>query len=779
MSDAYDFVQHLAELVPVFTAPPNPEGDKREFRRPGSWSGVTRERNAQRIAAWLPGYALMGLMGGPVAVVDVDTKNGADAERTRQLLDGLGVRVYADVLTPSGGRHYYVAGHPDLPTVHAQAGRDGLNGHPGVEIISHGANVFLPGTVRAKYDGAGYVVLVDELEALADGGDRDSAELLAGWVAENRATKGETFTPSKPWSGTPPDARETAYLRAVVRNTRARIAGMGADSGRNTAVYNAGMCFGNYIAGAGMDEAEAVSALLAAATANGLVAEDGEEAVRASIASGLRNGKQRPRTAPESPAAAELRPSTGPIHTPEERLRLLAELLAELRDWQDLPDPTHVLAALATAATVGEDGEACWLLLVAPPSSGKTEAVRLLDDAADARLDEVTSAGLLGWSKGKAARPTGVLSRLGARGLVTFGDLSSLLATSDRGGRDQVFGLLRKAYDGHVTRDVSPPGRTEGPTRLEWSGRLTVVACVTGAIDRYQAHNDALGPRWVYVRIPDRDTAAKRRAARLARRVNLTDKRNEARAAVLTLLEGARAAVPETLPEDVAEVIEDVALVTAWGRGSVPRNGYGRREIEGVPVVEEPMRLVQQLSGLARGLLSLGLPEEAAAATVRRVGLDSMPAARRAVLVALATGEPLTTAGVGRAGGLDRKVARMTLEELAAVGIVEHDRPDDEGEDLIGAVHWSLCGDDGALVAHVVNAHGREGWDETWVSPTPPPQIREEEQEPSLGQATLRPTPATPPRVVNLAGIRGILCPTCNAYPKLDGHGPGCDREAS
>lgn len=301
MSTAYDFVQQLAELVPIFTAAP---GSDREFVRPMGWSTLTIGGNAQRLAAFAEGHAVMAHMGGPVAVIDVDTKNGADPEKVRQLLDGLGVRRFADVVTPSGGWHYYVAGHPDLPTVHAQEGRDGLAGYPGVEIIAHGANVFLPGTRRPKYDGGGYHVAVDNLAALADGGDPDGAEALAGWVAEHRASRAEKFTPAPPWNGTPPDAREAAYLAAVVRNTAERIAGMSRDSGRNTAVFNAAMCFGNYIAGAGLEEGPAVDALLDAARRCGLTADDGERSVLASIHSGLRNGRTRPRAVPAAPEAS-------------------------------------------------------------------------------------------------------------------------------------------------------------------------------------------------------------------------------------------------------------------------------------------------------------------------------------------------------------------------------------------------------------------------------------------------------------------------------------------
>ena len=124
--------------------------------------------------------------------------------------------------------------------------------------------------------------------------------------------------------------------------------------------------------------------------------------------------------------------------------------------------------------------------------------------------------------------------------------------------------------------------------------RLTIVACVTGIIDRYAPHADQLGPRWLYVRIPERPVEAKRKAAHLARRSGLTEHRKRAREAVSALLSGLPDKLPE-LSDATWDAIEDAALVTAWGRGAVPRNGYGRREIEGIPVVEEPMRLVQQL----------------------------------------------------------------------------------------------------------------------------------------------------------------------------------------
>ena len=131
--------------VAVFTASPGGT----EFARPPGWSRTDPAQASLTLARWRPPDALCAVLGGPVAVVDVDTRNGGDVDAVRGLLVWLGVVIFADVATPGGGRHFYVAGHPDLPTAH------NLVGFPGVDLQSFGSNVFLPGTNRPKYDGAG------------------------------------------------------------------------------------------------------------------------------------------------------------------------------------------------------------------------------------------------------------------------------------------------------------------------------------------------------------------------------------------------------------------------------------------------------------------------------------------------------------------------------------------------------------------------------------------------------------------------------------------------
>lgn len=383
----------------------------------------------------------------------------------------------------------------------------------------------------------------------------------------------------------------------------------------------------------------------------------------------------------------------------------LDQLLEQLRTWLDLPDPGPTIVSLATAVTGPLDGEeAAWLLNVAAPSAGKTEVVNLLDGVTDSRLNEITNAGLLGWSRGKNPHPVGILSRVGSNALITFGDLSSLLATSDRGGRDQIFGTLRKIYDGHVRRDVTPPGgSTKDLPPLEWSGRLTVVAAVTNAIDRYSAHADALGPRWLYVRTQDRQLQSRRDAAKQARRAGVRESREEAQTLASELVKQARSRVfGATVPNDVADAIEDAVLITCWGRAAVPRNGYGRREIEDLAIIEEPPRLIRQAHVLARGLHALGQNDQGVQQMMRRVALDSMPAARLAVLKALALEDGITTYKVAQLTGLHNHVAYRNLEELMVIGVI--DDTEAHGDADHRDHRWVLKGDEGLLVRKVIEA---------------------------------------------------------------------------
>jgi ribosomal protein S18 acetylase RimI-like enzyme len=306
---------------------------------------------------------------------------------------------------------------------------------------------------------------------------------------------------------------------------------------------------------------------------------------------------------------------------------------------------------------------------------------------------------------------------------------------------------------------------------LRWSGRLTLLAACTPAIDNYASHADQLGPRWLYYRLAAGSSHAKRATSRKARlrAGQLAGYRQTAAELTRAIVTAARRQAGQVrLSEQSAERLDDLAIVCCFGRAVVPRNAYGRREIEGLAIVEEPPRLVAQLLLLARGLLALGLPEPAAVGLCRRAALDSMPAVRRGLLTVLADVDEVTVSEAARRVGCHRHVARMALEELAAIGLAacpDLDEVDpEELEDPPGrwsAHPWRLAGPDQALVRAVVAG---PAWHEVWGAPPGRGEGEEEGRGGGVGGPhTSCQGPAAEQADHDPAGpaARELVCPAC------------------
>ena len=380
---------------------------------------------------------------------------------------------------------------------------------------------------------------------------------------------------------------------------------------------------------------------------------------------------------------------------------MLGELIACLRGYLHLETIDHVLFALAVAvASLIDRGDPLWGLIIGPPSSGKTEVIRMLDRVAHEHPDEITGPSLLSWSKTKPPKAVGILSRLPDPALLTVGDFSTVLAMSDHGGKEALFALLRRVYDGSVSRDLGNSERA-----LTWQGRLTFLAACTPAIDRASSHDAALGPRWVYLRVPEQDSETKRATGRMALGAGqLAQYRTQAATLAERIVKSAAGQVPDELDLTVEVSLVEAAIVGCFGRGSVERSGYGRREITSVATVEEPPRLTGQLALLARSLLALGLDVDDALALCRRCALDSVPQPRRACLAVLATVAPTSAASVSEiarsAGIRSRDVTRHALEELEAIGVAATEDP--ELTEKGSPHHWTLCGPDEDLIRRVM-----------------------------------------------------------------------------
>ncbi|MCZ4123486.1 bifunctional DNA primase/polymerase [Streptomyces sp. H39-S7] len=103
-------------------------------------------------APWATGYGIAcGLAPHHLIGLDLDVKHGLDGVAALTALareHGFAVPDTVTVLTPSGGRHLWLAGHAGT-TVPNSVGRPGAAPGPGIDIRGHGGYLVGPGSITS------------------------------------------------------------------------------------------------------------------------------------------------------------------------------------------------------------------------------------------------------------------------------------------------------------------------------------------------------------------------------------------------------------------------------------------------------------------------------------------------------------------------------------------------------------------------------------------------------------------------------------------------------
>lgn len=342
---------------------------------------------------------------------------------------------------------------------------------------------------------------------------------------------------------------------------------------------------------------------------------------------------------------------------------ILAEVHEVYRKWLRLYDMEAVDVTLGAVAANMLDGDALWLFLVAPPSGLKTELIRSLA-ACDCvyPLSNLTAQTFASGYEGKG-RDVSLLVKLDGK-ILTLKDFTTIL-TMHRDKRGEILAQLREIYDGHYRKEFGN-GKV-----VDWTGKLGLIAGVTGIIDTQYVVSQVLGERFLLYRIP---AAAELEVARSAMNQQGLEAvmRAELRETVAAFF---AELVPLRVPiaESTADRLAALAAFTARARSGVIWDWRG--EIEYVPEPEGPGRLAKQLATLARGLAVVRDSREVTEAdylTVYRVAEDTIPAQRRAMLVPLLDAEEeLETSHVAELARYPTSTARRYLHELAAMGLVD------------------------------------------------------------------------------------------------------------
>jgi Bifunctional DNA primase/polymerase, N-terminal len=471
-------------------------------------------------------------------------------------------------------------------------------------------------------------------------------------------------------------AREQAYAQTALEGCMAELAGTSAGN-RNEKLNAIAYRLGRMIARGWLDRTAVEGALLGAMFANGAVADDGLEAAKATLKSGIDAGMAEPH--PDlterdgKPQATEAPKAINPC--------TLADVHATFQKWFGKEyDIATLDAVLAVAAAEKLPGDPPWLLIISGPGNAKTETVGATSGLNARVVSTITSEGaLLSASprKNRAKTATGgLLRQIGEHGILTIKDFTSIIS-ANRDTRTQVLAALREIYDGLWVRNVG----SDGGQSLEWKGRLIVIGACTTVWDQAHGVVATMGDRFVLIR-SDSSAGPSRIAAGTQAIRNAgteTAMRQELAGAVTGLIGQVAGNCAYELTQDEMDCILQAANIVTLARTGVEIDYRG--DVIDAHMPEMPTRFAKQLTQIMRGALAIGMSRQEAKTLVIRCARDSMPPLRLAILEDIAANPDSRIIDVRRRLQRPRATADRALQALHVLGLLTCREEEEQRED--------------------------------------------------------------------------------------------------
>ena len=354
-----------------------------------------------------------------------------------------------------------------------------------------------------------------------------------------------------------------------------------------------------------------------------------------------------------------------------------------------LPDPGPLYAVASTLISGTLSGEPVWMLLVGPPSCGKSTLLMSTFKVPGVHTaGAVSVGGLLSGVSAKdriAGSKGGLLLKVGQYGAIVWEEFSTV-ATGDKVEKEKLFDLFRQCYQGRYQRDggadggkevVWPRASTNGHAGIESDqGKLTILGGFTTALDYEEnaALMSWLGERFVYYRYTDNsDGWAETNRAIDTERTGVREKLADLMEAFWR--EVGRGWEPRSYAQRLtgkeSERLIRWAQFAARGRSPVSRDKY-TREIVAVPMAERPQRIGQVLTQLylAGGLM--GLEPDERWKLVGKIAMDSLPLLRKSIVEMLLPGAIGKSAyDIAARTRVSARTAKLGAEDLEVHGVLE------------------------------------------------------------------------------------------------------------
>jgi len=343
-----------------------------------------------------------------------------------------------------------------------------------------------------------------------------------------------------------------------------------------------------------------------------------------------------------------------------------------------LEDKGLVKMVVATIIANRMDYDPVWLLLVAPPSAGKTEMIMSLSGLDFVYPISDLTVNTFASGQKKIGKETSLLLKIN-NGIMAFKDFTSVLS-KNREARAEILKQLREIYDGEYVK------RTGTGDDITWRGKVGVIAGCTEIVYRYLEDLSAMGDRFIMYNIiqPDRLLVARRAVENAG---DIVDKRHHIKQCFTFFINHVIAKFDEDevkLSDDMRDELLLVADFATRVRSAVMTD-FKSGLVDFVPAPEMPMRVTNQLYTLASAFIAINksdphLPPNSPARKgelndyekklLFKTAFDSIPRTRRDVLYPLAKyKEGISTAGLATFLDLPTPSVGKYLAQINALGI--------------------------------------------------------------------------------------------------------------
>jgi hypothetical protein len=308
------------------------------------------------------------------------------------------------------------------------------------------------------------------------------------------------------------------------------------------------------------------------------------------------------------------------------------------------------------------DGPPVWIIVSGKSGTGKTELIMTFSCCPlhSYVVSGITPAGLL-----PANGMQGALDA--ANGKILIVKDMSTLTQENKEDKNKLYGYLRDAYDGNVSKHV-------GTAYLTWNGKIGFLGASVPIIETYSDFNGQLGERFLYHRMREMPSR------KLLMKIDSNSGRhkiliNELQEAGCEFVENWNPPATTKLPRSIKELIMDVSVLVPCLRTNISRNRQNKSEIDmPIETQESPARIFNTIKKMAVVAFTLdNTTKDIVRKMVLKMLLDGLPDTRYKILHTIYKNQKTCTtkSAIAKKLGMSDSICGRYIKDLELLEIIK------------------------------------------------------------------------------------------------------------